>query len=89
MLMCLPIPMSACLPPSCGHLLCPGAVAIVLFRSLAQFSGASFTLGTLPAVALRFVALALGSLAVGCGTALACAFTLKRFWREGGEVVSF
>ncbi|GAB4823231.1 hypothetical protein N2152v2_010277 [Parachlorella kessleri] len=61
------------------------AVAIVLFRSLAQFSGASFTLGTLPAVALRFVALALGSLAVGCGTALACAFTLKRFWREGGS----
>lgn len=47
------------------HWLSLPAVAIVLFRSLARFSGASFTLGTLPAVMLQFVALALGSLLVG------------------------
>lgn len=58
-------------------------MAIVLFRSLAQFSGQAFGWGTLPQLALEFVGLALGSLAVGTGTALACAFTLKRFRREG------
>lgn len=55
------------------------AVAIVLFRSLASSSGASFGITTLPVVALRFCVLAVGSLAVGVGVALACAFLLKRF----------
>lgn len=55
------------------------AVAIVLFRSLLQFYDRPMGWGTLPAVALRFCVLALGSLLVGVGVALACAFLLKRF----------
>ena len=51
-------------PALTGPLPRPPAVAIVLFRSLAQFSGASFAWSTLPRVMLRFVGLALGSLLV-------------------------
>jgi NhaP-type Na+/H+ or K+/H+ antiporter len=71
------------------------AVAIVLFRSLAHYTAAPVGLLTLPAVMLRFCVLAAGSLAVGVGVALACAFLLKRFdayystpgagWAAGGR----
>ena len=57
------------------------AVSIVLFRALASYSkthtGVGFT--TLPSVALRFCILAAGSMVLGVGVALACAFLLKRF----------
>jgi NhaP-type Na+/H+ or K+/H+ antiporter len=57
------------------------AVAIVLFRALSSYSsthtGVGFT--TLPAITLKFCILAAGSLVVGVGVALACAFLLKRF----------
>lgn len=71
------------------------AVAIVLFRSLSAYTDAPFGLLTLPAVLLRFCMLAAGSLVIGVGVALACAFLLKRFdayysragagWTAGGE----
>ncbi|KAL4436987.1 hypothetical protein ABPG75_004126 [Micractinium tetrahymenae] len=54
------------------------AVAIVLFRSMADFSNRPFGFTTLPAVLLRFCILLLGSLLIGVGVALACAFVLKR-----------
>ncbi|EFN57311.1 hypothetical protein CHLNCDRAFT_143932 [Chlorella variabilis] len=57
------------------------AVAIVLFRSLSDFADKPMGLGTLPAVMLRFCVLALGSLLIGAGVSLACAFVLKRFDR--------
>ena len=55
------------------------AVAIVLFRSIETSSGSSFSIGTLPAILFQFCFLLLGSLLVGTGVALACAFLLKRF----------
>ena len=57
------------------------AVAIVLFRSLSSYSKTHAGVGvtTLPAVAFKFCILAAGSLVVGVGVALACAFLLKRF----------
>ena len=51
----------------------------MLFRSLQQFYDTPLTWGTLPAVLLSFCWLSLGSLLVGVGVALACAFVLKRF----------
>ncbi|KAI3434634.1 hypothetical protein D9Q98_002701 [Chlorella vulgaris] len=67
------------------------AVAIVLFRSLADFADRPMGWGTLPAVALRFCVLALGSLVIGVAVSLACAFVLKRFDRmdNGGAPPSF
>ncbi|KAI8109532.1 hypothetical protein M9434_000814 [Picochlorum sp. BPE23] len=55
------------------------AVAIVLFRSIETSSGSSFSIGTIPAVLFQFCFLLVGSLIVGTGVALACAFLLKRF----------
>eukprot|EP00889_Picochlorum_renovo_P007145 jgi/Picre1/34175/NNA_001649.t1 len=55
------------------------AVAIVLFRSIETSSGSSFSVGTIPAVLFQFCFLLVGSLIVGTGVALACAFLLKRF----------
>lgn len=55
------------------------AVAIVLFRSIETSSGSSFGIGTIPAVLFQFCFLLVGSLIVGTGVALACAFLLKRF----------
>jgi NhaP-type Na+/H+ or K+/H+ antiporter len=57
------------------------AVAIVLFRVLSSYSSTHAGVGitTLPAVTLKFCVLAAGSLVVGLGVALACAFLLKRF----------
>jgi NhaP-type Na+/H+ or K+/H+ antiporter len=57
------------------------AIAIVLFRALSSYSSTHTGVGitTLPAVALKFCVLAAGSLVVGVGVALACAFLLKRF----------
>ncbi|PSC74995.1 sodium hydrogen exchanger 3 [Micractinium conductrix] len=54
------------------------AVAIVLFRSMSDFASQPFGIGTLPAVLLRFWVLLVGSLLIGVGVALACAFVLKR-----------
>ncbi|KAL4430540.1 hypothetical protein ABPG77_005780 [Micractinium sp. CCAP 211/92] len=54
------------------------AVSIVLFRSMTDFSDrTSFGFTMLPAVLLRFCILLLGSLLIGVGVALACAFVLK------------
>lgn len=57
------------------------AVSIVLFRSLAVYSKTHTGVGltTLPVVALKFCILAAGSMVLGVGVALACAFLLKRF----------
>ena len=55
------------------------AVAIVLFRSIETSSGSSFSIGTIPAILFQFCFLLIGSLIVGTGVALACAFLLKRF----------
>lgn len=58
------------------------AVAIVIFRSFTSYAGGGGeTVGilTLPFVALRFCWLAIGSLIVGLGVSLVCAFLLKRF----------
>ena len=57
------------------------AVSIVLFRSLSSYSAthAGAGLTTLPVVALKFCILAAGSLGVGVGVAMACAFLLKKF----------
>ncbi|PRW57911.1 sodium hydrogen exchanger variant 1 [Chlorella sorokiniana] len=55
------------------------AVAIVLFRSTADFVNKPFGVLTLPAILLRFCILAVGSMAIGVGVALACAAVLKRF----------
>eukprot|EP00887_Chlorella_sp_A99_P005897 scaffold1.g5897.t1 len=53
------------------------AVAIVL--ALTQFYDQPLTWSSLPAILIRFVVLGAGSLAIGVGVALACAFVLKRF----------
>jgi len=57
------------------------AVAIVLFRVLSTYSTTHAGIGitTFPAITLKFCVLAAGSLVVGLGVALACAFLLKRF----------
>ena len=58
------------------------AVAIVLFRSFTSYAskgGANVGILTLPFVALRFCWLAIGSLVVGLGVSLVCAFLLRRF----------
>eukprot|EP00891_Asterochloris_glomerata_P000623 jgi/Astpho2/623/Aster-04465 len=55
------------------------AVAIVLFRSLEDFYDAPLTWSVLPLICARFLAIGIGSLLVGVGVALACAFILKRF----------
>lgn len=57
------------------------AVAIVLFRSLSSYTQTHTGVGvtTLPVVLLRFCILAAGSIAIGIGVALACAFLLRRF----------
>ncbi|KAI8114397.1 hypothetical protein M9434_002522 [Picochlorum sp. BPE23] len=55
------------------------AVAIVLFHSIESSLGSSFSVGTIPAVFFQFWFLLVGSLIVGTGVALACAFLLKRF----------
>ncbi|KAL6782170.1 hypothetical protein ACKKBF_B39330 [Auxenochlorella protothecoides x Auxenochlorella symbiontica] len=57
------------------------AVAIVLFRSLAKFYDTPMGLSSLLGVLVSFVALALGSLAIGVAVALAAAFLLKRLER--------
>lgn len=51
----------------------------MLFHSLTDLADRPFGLSTLPAVLLRFAVLSVGSLAIGVGVALACAFVLRRF----------
>ncbi len=62
------------------------AVAIVLFRSIENAAGSSMNLMTIPRVLFQFCFLLVGSLVVGVGVGLACAFLLKRFdayWKGG------
>ena len=62
------------------------AVAIVLFRSIENAAGSSMNLMTVPRVLFQFCFLLVGSLVVGVGVGLACAFLLKRFdayWKGG------
>jgi sodium/hydrogen exchanger 8 len=67
------------------------AVAIVLFRSIENAAGSSMNLVTIPRVLFQFSFLLVGSLVVGVGVGLACAFLLKRFdayWKGGGKTLT-
>ena len=68
--------MPNCTPPACLP---------ALFRSLTQFYDKPMTWASIPAVALRFCILAAGSLLIGVGVALTCAFLLKRFEHADGS----
>lgn len=55
------------------------AVAIALFRSIEAFYEVPLSWMTIPNVMWRFTVISVGSLMVGIGVAMTCAFILKRF----------